>query len=217
MNTTTNNGNSKTTTAKPAPTTKAVNHLGWYSTVFSNWPAKVLGPKPTNDELATIHALKARPGKQALANAMALRPGGVTGKQIKHAASLFDGNPGQQLNKMRALVDAGMLAFVPMPATTEGRVYRTKLTPQGVAMVKQNTAHGFTMVGTPSLKAAGAKAAPAKAPTVAKGKGGKAKGAPTAQAAKPAQVPAKPASEAPRTVLTNDGPKVPQPSASDGK
>lgn len=184
-----------------------MNHRGYYANVWPNWQAKVLGPQPTNEQLGTIHGLKARPGKQALANAMALRDGGVTGKQIKAAVSLFDGGANPQLNKMRSLVDAGMLAWVPMPPTADGKVYRTKLTALGQQMVRGNT--GATIHVTPGL-AAKATAKPVKAVA-------KAKGAPKPKAAPKVTPPAKPASEAPKPaqpvphpVMTLDGPKSPQ-------
>jgi len=104
----TNNTNGKTTATPKAP-----NHRGWYATVFSNWQTKQLGAQPTNEQLGIIHALGARPGKQAMANAMALRDQGVTGNQIKAAASLFDGNPTPQLNKMRGFITDALVKRLP--------------------------------------------------------------------------------------------------------
>lgn len=76
----------------------STNATNAYAAFFKGWNAKVLGPKPTAEQLDTIHKLGARPGKQALANAMFLRDGGATAAQIVMAC----GAP--QLNKMRELV-----------------------------------------------------------------------------------------------------------------
>lgn len=78
--------------------TKTNDVTGYYKGFFKAWSVKVLGEKPTADQLATIHALGARPGKQALANAMMLRDAGATAPQIVMAC----GAP--QLNKMREFV-----------------------------------------------------------------------------------------------------------------
>ncbi len=192
-----------------------VNHRAYYGTVWPNWQVKALGPQPTNEQLGIIHGLKARPGKQALANAMALRDGGVTGAQIKNAVALIDGGSNPQLNKMRALVSAGMLAWVPMPVTGEGKVYRTKLTPLGAQMVKANS--GSTVHVTPTLKAKApaGNGKPAKAPAGAKGAAKAKPRTPKPAAEKPAGGPAKVTpgqvtSDKPqpaRQVLTEAGPK----------
>lgn len=196
---------------------KAFNHRGYYGNVWPNWQTKALGPQPTNDQLAVIHGLKARPGKQALACAMALRDAGVTGNEIKGAVSLVDGGANPQLNKMRGLVDlAKVMQWVPMPDRNGLHVYRIKLTAHGQAMLKGNATAPVHV--TPALKA-----------TAPKGEG--AKPAPKAArkpkpAGKPIQAPAKPATPAapkpvtepakpPHPVMTNDGPKVPQ--AADNK
>lgn len=211
---------------------KAPNHTGWYSTVFNAWQVKALGPKPTNEQLGVIHALGARPGKQAMANAMALRDGGVSGNQIKGASALFDGNPTPQLNKMRGFVDvAGVLAWVPLPSTGDGKVYRTKLTDKGRAMIK--TMADRPLHSTPSLKAATGKAVTAPKPAAPKGpvhltsKAKMPKGAPKATASAKRPATTTPASEAPkpteqapapRMVMTEAGPKPLVPaSQADGK
>lgn len=99
---------------------------GWYANTLKGWQTKLLGPAPTAAQLEAIHALGARPGKQALASAMALRNGGVTGAQIVIAC----GAP--QLNKMRGFVTDGLAKFVPTPPSTEGhKVYRLELTAKG--------------------------------------------------------------------------------------
>lgn len=204
-------------------TTNNVNHRGYYAQVWPNWATKALGPQPTNDQLAVIHGLKARPGKQALAIAMSMRDCGVTGAQIKGAVALIDGGANPQLNKMRGLVDAGMLAWVPMPQVSGGKVYRTKLTALGQQMVKGNAASPVHVTTTLAAKADKAKGnGKPKAPvTKAKARKPASKpadaGKPAAatlvapQAAKPTSEPPKPvtapATPATRTVLTNDGPK----------
>lgn len=110
---------------------KANDATGWYGNVFKGWQTKALGRKPTAGELATIHGLGARPGKQALANAMMLRESGVTGAQIVLAA----GAP--QLNKMRDFISKGLVKRVPISNSAEGHtVYKLTLTAKGEAKVK---------------------------------------------------------------------------------
>lgn len=102
------------------------NDNNWYSNVFKTWQAKLLGPKPTTEQLASVHNLKAKPGKQALATAMALRDCGVTNPQIMIAC----GNP--QLNKMKGFVTDALLKRIPVPPTAEGhKVYKLEITPKG--------------------------------------------------------------------------------------
>jgi len=98
----------------------------WYTGSFKNWSIKALGSKPTADQLEAIHLLGLRPGKQALANAMALRPEGVTNAQIIQAC----GNP--QLNRMRGLIADKLVKREPVPMTGAGHtVYKLVLTPKG--------------------------------------------------------------------------------------
>ena len=104
---------------------------GHYTGFFKNWQIKLLGPKPTTEQLDAIHKLGARPGKQALANAMSLRDCGVTGSQIVIAC----GAP--QLNKMRGFVTDGLLKREATPKTDAGHtVYKMTLTAKGSAKVK---------------------------------------------------------------------------------
>lgn len=101
-------------------------HANWYGTVFKAWPVKQLGPKPTADQLANIHNLGARPGKQALAIAMGLRDCGVTNGQIVIAC----GAP--QLNKMRGFITDALLKRLPVSPSPEGHtVYKLEVTPKG--------------------------------------------------------------------------------------
>lgn len=110
--------------------TKTTNDAGWYGNVFKHWPTKLVGAQPTVAQLATIHALGARPGKQALANAMALRDGGVTGAQIVMAC----GAP--QLNKMRGFVTDGLMKFEAVPPGDNGhKVYKLVVTAKGNARI----------------------------------------------------------------------------------
>ena len=102
------------------------NEANWYGTVFKAWQPKLLGPKPTADQLANIHNLGARPGKQALAIAMGLRDCGVTNGQIVIAC----GAP--QLNKMRGFITDALLKRLPVSPSTEGHtVYKLEVTPKG--------------------------------------------------------------------------------------
>lgn len=94
--------------------------------MFKGWQVKALGSKPTADQLASIHNLGARPGKQALAIAMALRDSGVTGSQIVMAC----GAP--QLNKLRGFITDSMLKRIATPPDAVGHtVYRVELTAKG--------------------------------------------------------------------------------------
>lgn len=105
----------------------------WYSNVFKTWQVKQLGPKPTADQLTAIHNLGARPGKQALASAMALRDCGVTGAQIVMAC----GAP--QLNKMRGFITDGLLKRLPVAPSSEGHtVYRLEVTTKGTKRIEGN-------------------------------------------------------------------------------
>lgn len=106
------------------------NDQNWYGNVFKSWNVKALGPKPTAEMLASIHGLKARPGKQALACAMALRDCGVTAGQIVIAC----GAP--QLNKMRGFITDALLKRLPVPPSAEGHtVYKLELTAKGKARI----------------------------------------------------------------------------------
>lgn len=103
-----------------------------YAPLFKNWQLKVLGPKPTADQLASVHGLGCRPGKQALAIAMSTRDCGVTGSQIVMAC----GAP--QLNKMRGLVADAYLREVPAPLAENGhKVYRNEVTAKGKQRIER--------------------------------------------------------------------------------
>ena len=140
----------------------------WYAGSFKNWSIKALGPKPTADQLEAIHLLGLRPGKQALANAMALRPEGVTNAQIIQAC----GNP--QLNRMRGLIADKLVKREPVPMTGAGHtVYKLVLTPKG----EQRISKARERIAAADAEGAGD--VPAKPVKRAAGKP-KAKGAPKA-------------------------------------
>lgn len=112
--------------------TKTNEATGWYANVFKGWDNKVLGRRPTAAELHTIHALGARPGKQALASAMALRECGVTRGQVDIAC----GAP--QFNKMRAFRASGVLKREATPPNDLGHtIYKMVLTTKGESAVKK--------------------------------------------------------------------------------
>lgn len=126
-----------------------------YAPLFSNWQANVVGPKPTAELLEKVHGLGLRPGLQALACAMSLRPDGVTGKQIVVAC----GAP--QLNRMRGLVAEGLFKWHPSPRNAEGHtVYKHTVTPKGEAEIKR--------LAKVAVNASASTKAPAKAPKAAK-------------------------------------------------
>lgn len=168
--------------------TSATTH---YADMFKSWDVKRYGAKPTADQLAYIHHLGARPGKQALASAMALRDKGVTAGQIVMAC----GAP--QLNKMRGFIEDALLKRLPAPKTAEGHtVYKLELTAKGKQRIER-------VVKAEAAKVAAGEAVtgdkPAKA--VTKGKGRK--------AAKVQPAPVAATSEAASVTVTapdNDGP-----------
>ena len=119
---------------------------GHYADVFKNWDKRHLGPMPATKDLAVIHALGARPGKQALANAMALRPQGVTGSEIVVAC----GAP--QLNKMRGFIADGLLKREAMPPRNGHTVYKLTLTAKGASRTKAKEATTAPKAKKPRVK-----------------------------------------------------------------
>jgi hypothetical protein len=106
--------------------------LNAYATFFSAWQANVVGPKPTAELLEKCHGLGLRPGKQALACALSLRDGGVTGSQIV----IVCGAP--QLNRMRGLIAEGLFKRHAVAADPQGHtVYKNTVTPKGEAEIKR--------------------------------------------------------------------------------
>lgn len=135
------------------------NDQNWYTTAFKSWQTKVLGPKPTAEQLAQIHGLKAKPGKQAMACAMALRDVGVTNAQIV----MVCGNP--QLNKMRGFITDSYLKRIPVAPDEHGHtVYKLEVTPKG----KQRIARSEQQAS--KLESEGKGTADEKQPAKAKGK-----------------------------------------------
>lgn len=130
-----------------------------YAPFFKNW-AKALGSKPTDAQLSAVHGLGCRPGKQALAIAMALRDTGVSNSQIIQAT----GNP--QLNKMRGLItDAYLKRDMSAPPNDAGHtVYKLAVTKKGEQRIERATK------AAAALEAAGAAvdAKPAKVKAAAK-------------------------------------------------
>ena len=154
-----------------------MSEANWYGEVFKAWQAKLLGSKPTAEMLANIHKLGARPGKQALANAMALRPEGVTGAQIIIAC----GAP--QLNKMRGFIADALLKRLPTSPSPQGhQVYKLEVTAKGMQRIAK------------AEKLAADVAENAKGETKAKPVG-KAKGTPKVKRAKVTAKPVEPVSE----------------------
>lgn len=133
-----------------------------YASILKVWQPKVWGSKPTAEMFGTAHGLGCRPGKQALAVAMGLRPEGVTGSQIVGAC----GNP--QLNKMRGLVADALLKREAVPMSPVGhQVYKLSLTAKGGKRVETNVKRAAELEAAgkaePAEKAKGKKAAVKKA------------------------------------------------------
>lgn len=149
-------------------------HSNYYADVLKGWQTKFWGSKPTAEMFANAHGLGCRPGLQALAVAMSLRPEGVTGSQIQGAC----GNP--QLNKMRGLATDSYLKSEAMTRSPLGhKVYKFALTAKGSKRVESAAKREAALVeagkatddGKPAKggKAKAAKKA-AKAPRKAKAK-----------------------------------------------
>ena len=127
----------------------------WYTEQLKAWP-KQAGPKVNAELLETVHRLGARPGKQAMANAMYLRDGGATTAQV----CMVVGAP--QLNKMRGFITDGLLKREAVSPSAEGHtVYRLTLTAKGAAKVKraEATATDKAAVADKPVKAERAKVA----------------------------------------------------------
>jgi hypothetical protein len=133
------------------------NAATFYADFFKKWQGagmlKMLGAKPTAEQLATAHHLGCKPGKQAFAVAMSLRDCGVTGSQIVIAC----GAP--QLNKMRGFVTDALLREVPTALLDGHKVYHNAVTPKGQKRID-------AMVKASEAKAAQGEAEAVKAPKV---------------------------------------------------
>src|SRR5882672_7027615 len=115
-----------------------------YPAFFKKWQTagmlKLLGPKPTADQLAKVHALGPRPGKQAFIIAMALRDCGVTPAQMV----LVTGT--KHLNKMGDLTTDAYLREVLMPQVAGMKCYKREITPKGAARIERfNKAQAATV------------------------------------------------------------------------
>src|SRR6267154_4225958 len=142
-----------------------------YPAFFKKWQTagmlKLLGPKPTSDQLAKVHALGPRPGKQAFIIAMSLRDCGVTPAQMV----LITGT--KHLNKMNDLTTDAYLREVLMPQVDGMKCYKREITPKGMQRIERAVKAEAAMV-------AAGEAEPIKAPK-AKGNGKK----PAVKAGKP--------------------------------
>jgi hypothetical protein len=126
-----------------------------YDDQFKKWQApgmsKLLGPKPTAEQLLTYHRLGARHGKQCFAGAMALREHGVTGTEITIAC----GAP--QLNKMRGFIVDALVKRVAVGKRDGSEIYKLVLTPKGEKRIATAVAR------EQAAEAAGAVSEPVKA------------------------------------------------------
>lgn len=115
-----------------------------YPTFFKKWQTagmlKLLGPKPTAEQLAKVHALGPRPGKQAFIIAMSLRDCGVTPAQMV----LITGT--KHLNKMGDLTTDAYLREVLMPQVDGMKCYKREITPKGAQRIERfNKAQAATV------------------------------------------------------------------------
>jgi len=106
-----------------------------YPAFFKKWQTagmlKLLGPKPSSDQLAKVHALGPRPGKQAFIIAMALRDCGVTPAQMV----LITGT--KHLNKIGDLTTDAYLREVLMPQVDGMKCYKREITPKGMQRIER--------------------------------------------------------------------------------
>ncbi len=106
-----------------------------YPLFFKKWQpagmAKLLGPKPTADQLAKVHALGPRHGKQCFIIAMSLRDCGVTPAQMV----LITGT--KHLNKMGDLTTDAYLREVLMPQVDSMKCYKRVITPKGEQRIER--------------------------------------------------------------------------------
>jgi hypothetical protein len=136
------------------------NILNAYGEQLVKWQgagmAKLLGPKPTAEQLMTYHRLGARHGKQCFAGAMALREHGVTGSEISIACSA------PQLNKMRDFINDRLVDRVPVGKRNGGEIYKLVITPKGqkridMAIKLEQAAHDAAQVNGEAKPVAKAK------------------------------------------------------------
>lgn len=159
----------------------------FYKPWLDAWQVNIMGKAPTQKLLDTAQALGLRPGKQALAVAMGLRPEGVTRLQIIAAC----GAP--QMNRMTGLEKSGYLKRdMNRPPTNDGRnhyVYAYTVTPKGQAFI-DNLAKVAADKAAPKPakpKAAKPAAKPVKVKGAAKPKAAKPKAVPKVEPSKPVE------------------------------
>jgi hypothetical protein len=137
-------------------------HTAFYATAFKSWQ-KGYGSKPTGTMFEHVHGLGCRPGKQALATAMGLRPEGVTNPQVL----LVCGNP--QNNKRAGLVYDGYLKREAVPNSPEGHtVYKYTVTPKGLKRVESVNARAAALEAAGKATGEADKAKPVKVKAAAK-------------------------------------------------
>lgn len=115
------------TETRTATLTATGNAAAPYAAQLKAWPVKFAGPKPTAENFAFAHSLGARPGtKTAVALAMYARTDGASQAQVINI------NGGPYLNKMRAAIEAGHAARMPVPTNAQGHtVYKLALPAKG--------------------------------------------------------------------------------------
>lgn len=126
-----------------------------YGAVFKAWPARLLGPKPSDDQLAIAHVF-GRPGKQSLALAMAMRGCGMTAGQMQIAC----GAP--QNNHRTGLVHEGLFSRDLNAGTNAAghTIYKVSLTAKGAKAVEKAN---VTQAAQAAVREVPAKAAKPKA------------------------------------------------------
>lgn len=125
---------------------------GFYSNVWAGWQTKVMGPQPTEAQLATAHAF-GRPGKQSMALAMYLRDTGATGAQVKLVSALFDGKNTTHLNKVFG--SGGLCATGHFERDGAAAGYKVNLTAKGADFIKRHAAVVDAVEAKPKAKAKG--------------------------------------------------------------
>lgn len=145
-----------TTTTASKGTLPGRDSAAFYDPFIAAWQADKCGPVVTPALIATVVALKQRPGIEMLHIAMCLRAGGCTVDEYRWAGrNLTTGMPcGPANNNRKAFIVAGLLNE---SITREGRSYRFKctLTAKAAAIV---AAHGVKV--PKAALPADAKAAP---------------------------------------------------------
>lgn len=172
-------------------------NLTWYAAILAGWQVKLMGAKPTAEQLSTPLYWGYRAGSEALHLAMCLRPEGCTVQQFCTAGSCGPAN-----NKRRDVVSHRKLATVTVSGTPYA--YKLVMTAKGRDALKA----GIAKVAAGEVEAkvkvkakAPVKAAkPAKGKVNAKGRNVKAPKAKPAPVAKPEAAEAVHVTPAPVTV-----------------